>query len=144
MLYFLIPILVFIDLFTKYLAENYLVNKINIFGKYLFLKLYYNTGIAFSIPITGILLKIITIFIISIIVYYFLTNEIKNNNKFLNLGFCFIIGGAVGNGYERIFNHKVIDFIGIKYFSIFNFADIFLTIGVLIYIYYLIFKNESK
>ncbi|MDQ7022094.1 MAG: signal peptidase II [Candidatus Gracilibacteria bacterium] len=68
--------------------------------------------------------------------------ELKNKN-ILNISFGLIISGALGNAYERIFNEKVIDFIGVKYFSIFNLADSFITIGATILIYYYYKKGVS-
>ena len=64
-----------------------------------------------------------------------------------------ILGGALGNIFDRIYYSSVIDFIDISYnnyhWFIFNVADIFITIGVvclilveLIFDKYL--KNENK
>ena len=59
-----------------------------------------------------------------------------------------ILSGGIGNLLDRAFRGHVIDFIHIYYesysFYIFNLADTFITIGVMIYIYNLVIFNLSK
>ena len=56
-----------------------------------------------------------------------------------------ILGGALGNGVDRINNLYVIDFIDIYYkgfhWPAFNFADSFITVGALIFFYYVLLKK---
>lgn len=143
MFYIIIIVWILLDLFTKYLANIYLQNKINILWDFLFFKYIENPWIAFWITINSFLLKIITISLIILIFYYYIDEKKKNiNNKLLDISFSFILAGAIWNGIERIFNSYVIDFIWIKYFSIFNLADTYITIGAFIYIY-LLYKNNK-
>lgn len=143
MIFLLIPFLVFIDLFTKYLSNIYLQDKINVIWNFFYLKFIYNYWIAFSIPITWIILKIITIIIITILGYYYITQEKKKNNKLIDYWFVLVISWALWNWYERIFNWKVIDFLAINNFSIFNLADVYITLGVLLYLYSLYSDNKK-
>lgn len=144
MFYILIIFLIFLDLITKYLAKINLLEQKSLIGDFLYLKYVENIWIAFGIPLTWILLKILTISIIWIIFWYYLKEEKNKNNKFINFSFILILAWALGNWYERIFNSKVIDFIWVKYFSVFNLADIFITIWVFIYILVLIFKKYGR
>jgi signal peptidase II len=45
------------------------------------------------------------------------------------LGIAFILGGLLGNLYDRVFYGYVIDFIHMKSFFVFNLADVFITLG---------------
>lgn len=135
--------LVALDLITKYLAKINLQETKNLVGDFLYLKYTENIGIAFSIPVTGLFLKILTIAIICVLFWYYFTEEKKKNDTFINLSFCLIIAWAFWNGYERIFRDKVIDFIGVQYFSVFNFADIYITLWVILYIATFIFINKK-
>ena len=58
-----------------------------------------------------------------------------------------ILGGALGNLYDRVFNKAVPDFIDIHveefHWFIFNVADIFITLGV-IFMIFLEFNNNKK
>lgn len=143
MFYIWIFILIFIDLFTKFIAKNDLQVQKNFVGDFLYLRYVENPWIAFSIPVTWITLKILTIVLIWVIFWYYYTEEKPKKCFFIDTAFVFLLWWALGNGYERIFHGKVIDFIGIKYFSVFNFADIFITIWVWLYIFAILFlKNK--
>lgn len=148
MFYIILIIWLILDFLTKYLAVNYLEKQISIFWDFLYLQLVYNPWIAFWIEIPSFLLKIWTFLLIIWIFWYYrveLKKEQKNiqqggfsplNENILNLSFWLIISWAIWNAYERIFNEKVIDFIWVKYFSVFNLADSFITIWAIILIYY--------
>ena len=61
--------------------------------------------------------------------------------------FSIVIGGALGNLYDRVFFMAVPDFIDIHYQNFhwftFNIADIFITLGIMMLIIKeLIFKND--
>lgn len=132
---------IFLDLLTKNIALKYLQNEISIFSDLFFLEYVENTWVAFSIEIPG--LKYLTIILIIAIFYYYLfERKSVKNLKLLDLSFWLILAWAIWNWYERIFNWKVIDFIWIKYFSIFNLADIFISLGAIIYLY-ILFKNKK-
>lgn len=48
------------------------------------------------------------------------------------LGYGFILGGAMGNGIDRFVEGEVVDFLHFKLinFPIFNFADVFINVGI--------------
>jgi len=141
--YIILIIWVFIDLITKNLANIYLQNKINILWDFLYFQFILNPWIAFWIEVYSLLLKVITISLIILIFYYYKSERKKiNNKKLLDISFWLILSWAIWNAIERIFNSQVIDFIWVKYFSIFNIADSFITIGAIIYIYTL-YKNNK-
>jgi signal peptidase II len=53
-------------------------------------------------------------------------------NRWEQLGYGFILGGAIGNGIDRFTLHYVIDFLDFRLinFAVFNFADAFINIGI--------------
>jgi signal peptidase II len=59
-----------------------------------------------------------------------------------------IFGGAIGNVYDRLYYSAVVDFIDVHinniHWFIFNFADIFITIGVIMLIILEILKKKKK
>ena len=141
--YIILLVWIILDLFTKNLAYIYLQHKISILWDFLYLKFTLNPWIAFWIEIYPFLLKIITISLIILIFYYY-KNERKNNKniKLFDISFSLILAWAIWNALERIFNSYVIDFIWVKYFSVFNLADSFITIGAIIYMY-ILYKNNK-
>lgn len=133
-LIFTIIISIILDLYTKFLAKINLDETIFVIKDFIYLKYIENTWIAFSIWLTWIFLKIVTIAIITWIFIYYFKYEKPKKNKLIDLSFWLILWWAIANRYERIFNSYVIDFVWIKYFAIFNLADTILTIWVILYL----------
>ena len=129
------------DLLSKYLAHNYLLEKIPLIWNILSLELHKNPGIAFSFPLSGIALKIITIALIFGIIYYYLKEERVKKSLLIDTAFIFILAGALWNWVERLLLSEVTDFISVQYFSIFNFADAFITIWGALFIWNLLRKK---
>ena len=126
----------FLDRYTKITAINILESKKNIYiNDYLNLDLVFNTGIGFGLLSfnENFYYNLVTILIlIVIIIIGFFTFKSKKKEK---LFFTFILGGAMGNVYDRITYKAVPDFIdfhigNFHWFS-FNIADIFITLGII-------------
>ncbi len=139
-----------IDRLTKLyilkLAE--LENSVDIYlTSYLNLYLIWNKGIAFGLfSMNESMIYNIFTFIIGIIIIVILFKMWKNDNiqrYFLAL----IAGGAIGNFYDRIVYSGVPDFIDFHFrefhWFVFNFADIFITIGVFCLILVELFYNNK-
>ena len=118
-------------------------------SKFIDIDLVWNEGIAFGLFSFGTenfynILTILILFIILVIM--FMAIQTSGYKKYLLL---MILGGAIGNVYDRIFYRAVPDFfdfhIGNFHWFIFNVADIFITIGVFFMIFLeLIDKNKEK
>lgn len=84
------------------------------------------------------LLMIVLPMIVLIYAIYYLFTE-NNLNNLLTLGFCLIIGGGLGNIYDRILYNSVTDFLQFDFVifhtGIVNIADISLTTGFFILVY---------
>ena len=136
-----IIIIFFIFLFDR-LTKLYLLNlqssgtEID-FYVYPFLNLYlvWNTGIGFGLISmeANIFYHIITAIIVSIniaLVYFM----IKSKGMY-SYYFALIIGGSLGNLFDRIYYYAVPDFIDFHladfHWFIFNVADIFITLGII-------------
>ena len=104
-------------------------------SKFLNIQLIWNEGVAFGLLSfeDGKLYNIITVFILLVILVIFFMIVKSNGVKKYSL--LMIVGGALGNFYDRVLNKAVPDFIdfhiGNFHWFIFNIADIFITIGVI-------------
>jgi signal peptidase II len=140
-----------LDRFTKEfiikLSNEELITQI-ILSNFLSLNLVWNKGIAFglfSIQNSN-LYNSLTIFIsIVIIIVFFLSIKARGMEK---LAYSFIVGGGIGNLYDRVVFKKVVDFIdfhinGLHWF-IFNVADIFITLGIIFMLSNEIYKSKIK
>ena len=83
--------------------------------------------------------------------HIFFANSVFNG-AFVTLGiysylFAIIIGGSLGNLFDRIYYYAVPDFIDLHFgnfhWFIFNVADIFITVGIIGLIFFEIFKKEK-
>jgi len=117
-------------------------------SKFLNINLIWNEGIAFGLfSFTQNNLYNLLTLIISIIIIVIL-KMILDSQGIKKYGLMMIFGGALGNLFDRIFYKAVPDFIdfhieGFHWF-VFNVADIFITIGVIIMILFEIIFNNQK
>ena len=116
-------------------------------SKFLNISLIWNEGIAFGLFTFSNkdTYNAFTILILLIIFgIFFLMLKSKGLERYSLL---MILGGALGNVFDRIFTNAVPDFIdfhiGNFHWFIFNIADIFITLGVIFMIILELFKNKK-
>ena len=147
---FFISVIFIIDRLTKIMvlksAET--SGEVNILvTKFLSINLIWNEGIAFGLfsfdqksyyNFLTIIIILVTLIILWMIIR---TKEVE---KF---AFMMIFGGSLGNIFDRIYYSSVPDFIDIHFgnfhWFIFNVADIFISLGVLLLIYLEIFDKKK-
>lgn len=116
---------------------NYNENLIFI-NEYLNFDLIWNTGIGFGLFSSNseVFYNFVTLLIGSVILV--LTYISLNLDKLDKIIYCLIIGGAIGNFYDRLKFKAVPDFIDLHYNSFhwftFNVADIFISVGIIAFI----------
>lgn len=140
-----------LDLVTKYVFDAKLSDgqEITIIPYLFNFRLVHNTGAAWGMLAgnQAILIVLSVVFLIMFAIYYV---KEKNKNWFFNITFAFLFAGCLGNLFDRIFLHYVRDFIEFAFwqtFPIFNFADVFLTVGIFMFLIYLLIyciKNSQK
>lgn len=97
-----------------------------------------NYGAAFSIfQHQQWFFTVVTLIFLAVAFYYFVKN-IKGNLWFL-LGLTLVISGGIGNFIDRLRQGYVVDMIQLDFvdFAIFNVADVYLTLGVLVLVFIL-------
>ena len=139
LLFLIIVIATFsLDRISKFKIINNFNENTYFINDFINFDLIWNIGIGFGLLSTSssILYEIVTLVIglvILILSYISITSE-----KFDKYTFAIIIGGALGNFYDRLVYKAVPDFIDIHYGNFhwftFNVADIFISIGVFIFI----------
>lgn len=137
-----------IDLISKQVISNVinLGDSIQVIKNFFYITFVKNTGAAWSIlEDHRILLLIITVMVL------FIINKYMNNvvlTKLENISYGIIIGGIIGNLFDRLFFGYVIDFLDFKIFGynypVFNLADSFIVIGILIMIIDMIRKEYHE
>ena len=124
------------DRTTKTAIVNHQLNNQSIFvNDYLNFELVWNTGISFGLlsqnaniyyHLISLLIFIVIVFLIHLIIKAILVEKIL---------FSLILGGAIGNLYDRLIYFAVPDFIDFHinnfHWFTFNIADIFITLGII-------------
>ena len=134
-------------IYVIYIDKKFLGSEL-LSSKFLNIRLIWNEGIAFGLLSFNetIFYNALTFLILIIILIIFFMLSKSNGIKKFSL--MMILGGAIGNIYDRIFYKAVPDFldfhIGNFHWFIFNVADIFITVGVIFMIIIEITGNNEK
>ena len=138
LMFFLIILVFFLDRYSKIFMLSNLNENLIYINDFINFDLIWNTGIGFGFLSSSSSLIYNTISVIVGIIVIALIYISLKSDKFDKTAFSLIIGGALGNFYDRIFFNAVPDFIDIHYDNFhwftFNIADIFITIGVICFI----------
>ena len=123
------------------IVDIYLTNYLNLY-------LIWNKGIAFGLLsineslIYNSISLVIALIILTILVMLIKSNGLKRYSLIL------VLGGSLGNLFDRVYYSAVPDFIdfhiGNLHWFIFNVADIFITLGIICLIYVEIFFNKQN
>ena len=151
-LFIFVLVLFAIDRISKILIlKNFLNNSSSeiYINSFLNFSLVWNSGIGFGIlqleaNIFYLLISIIITAINLILIYWMLSSSNYLESIFISI----ILGGALGNLFDRYYYSSVPDFIDLHYESFhwftFNIADIFITIGIIGLIIIDLFKIKKK
>ena len=166
----LFAILVILDQLLKWITQKQAFSDFVLikFGDYKFITLDYklNTGMAWSLLSDSTWLLVIISIVASILLGFLCIRNNWKNNKLRSLGITMAFAGCVGNLIDRVicitplkeYRAGVVDMISFgplnsisnllfkSNFPIFNLADAFLVIGLILYIIYLLFfegKNKN-
>lgn len=144
---FIIALVTGIDQWTKYLAETQLkpISTIPLVQDIFHLTYARNTGAAFSILRDKQVFLILVTSIVVVALICYLIKVLKTGEATLKLALTFIIGGALGNLIDRIRLNYVTDFLDFTLinYPIFNFADVFVVLGVVVLSYFVLFKGAK-
>ena len=147
--YFLILLLIIfsIDRFSKIKIIADFSDDIFFINEFLNFDLVWNTGIGFGLLSfnSSLYYNLISLLIFAVVLFLIFIG--LKSDKFDKTIFSVIIGGALGNFYDRITFKAVPDFIDLHYGNFhwftFNVADIFITIGIICYIFKELFVKKS-
>ena len=148
---FLVLLIFLLDRISKiyviYLDKKFLGSEI-FSSKYLNISLSWNEGIAFGLLSFNKENFYKSLKILIILIIFFIFVMILKSSGLQKLALVMILGGALGNVFDRILYKSVPDFIdfhiGGFHWFIFNIADIFITIGVIFMVIFEIFENKEK
>ncbi len=138
----------FLDILSKQLVIHLMLENqsVSIISRFFYLTYVQNTGIAFSF-LEG---KVPFIIVMTVVVIFLVFQYIKDTDRCNLEDICYgmVIGGAVGNLVDRLVYGYVIDFLDVRilgyHFPIFNLADSFIVVGILILFVYSFKEGREK
>ena len=132
--------LIIIDQLSKFLIIKHYHEPIG--NEFIKIEIAENQGIAFGIN-SGNNKNIIITIIVLIIIINFIRNQIERIDTKTNISVSMILAGGISNLIDRIFRGYIVDFISLNNFAIFNIADMFIVIGwILLIIFIIKFAKE--
>lgn len=140
--YSLIVFFIFLDLLSKLLLDG---KSIKLIDGVIRFESSHNTGAAWSMLQGKIWFFVLGAIVFTVAIHLF-DHFIKPQNKWYNWGFIFMLAGTIGNAIDRIQFGYVRDFIMLEFvnFPIFNLADMFLTVGVVLFSVFILFYYDDK
>jgi len=146
--FFILVFFVFCDLITKFfIKNNFLINESKKINSFLDIVYIQNYGVSFGF-LSGLVsywILVIVGLLVTSLIYYLMINSFKRLEK---LAYFIIIIGALSNILDRIINSYVVDFISLHYdnfyWPAFNFADIYITIGIIMLIISFFIKSKKQ
>jgi signal peptidase II len=143
-LFYIVSFLVFLaDLILKKLAVIKLsgMNTFPLIRDHVHFTLVKNYGVAFGLfPYQRPYLILIGLVICAIIIYMYANTP--SSDVLLRLSFALILGGSLGNLYDRMFFGYVIDYMDLRIFPVFNLADTAINVGIALILLDLFLKRK--
>ena len=130
-------VLVFLDQFTKQTVLTQITETDSVpILPILDFVLIWNTGISYGLFDSSGMFGRVTLSVLGLLITLFLLVQmVRSTGKLESLGYCFLIGGAIGNIIDRVIYGGVIDFISFHYenyyWYVFNLADVWISLGVI-------------
>lgn len=140
-------LVIFIDQLSKFYIQNNLKigESIPIIKGILYITYIENPYTSFGLFKYQTIFFIIACAISIVLVILIYKKIIFKNNTFMFIPLSFILGGAIGNLIDRIrVEGRVIDFIDVRIWPIFNFADMSIVCGMTIILLYVLFFTPTS
>lgn len=100
-------------------------------GKMLTFQFTANYNIAFSLPLGGPWLNWLIAAVITTLIIYLIRLWSQPDNRLVVVALILIIAGALSNLIDRLTYGYVVDYLELRYFTVFNLADIMISLGAI-------------
>jgi signal peptidase II len=120
-----------LDRLTKSLVTSNIPygTEVSVFGRVLGIANVHNSGAAFGLVPAGAAFFLVASIVVAIGLVIYVVRSPDNLWTDTVLGL--IMGGTLGNGYDRIMFGTVTDFVNFHFWPVFNVADAAISVGVL-------------
>ena len=136
----LVILLIIIDQCSKILVVNNIKESIG--NTFWGIEVVSNTGMAFGFYKGNLRNIFLTICVLALIVW-FIRNQLERIDFKTQIALSIILAGGISNLLDRIFRGAILDFIRIYKFPIFNIADIYVVVGWVLLVIFLIIYSKK-
>lgn len=132
-----VPVALFLDQWSKLIVVDNLppYEPVQVFGDVIRLTYIHNRGAAFGLDLGGPVVHTIVAVAALGLLGWMLTT-LPRDARLQRSALAMVLGGAIGNIIDRVRLHEVIDFVDVGFgdlrWPVFNVADSFVTVGVLL------------
>ena len=109
-------------LFLVFIAVDQLAKNVFAFTSFC------NKNIAWNIPVHAGIFYFVWIAIVASLIYIFF----KSKNIYPKIFLIIILSGAISNIIDRVRLGCVVDYIDLKFWPVFNLADVYITVGIIL------------
>jgi len=142
LLFFLLLVL---DQLSKFFANIYLHQLFCLINKFFYLTYLENRGAAFGILQNKQWVFIgLSLVVSGVLIGWLIRTRRSEKPALFNIAIIFLLAGTLGNMLDRVWHGYVIDFISISSFPVFNFADVFINVGVIGFVISYLSSNKIR
>lgn len=122
-----------VDRLAKVAVAGGFLQSTPIFFSWIQITTHHNFGLLGNLPLPGVLILILSFLALALLVYG-LFDALRQDCRLDFLALCLVLGGALGNLYDRLAYGFVFDWLMLFKTSIINVADMAITLGLAVYI----------
>lgn len=132
----IVTLLILIDQMSKFFINT--MEQKSFGNDFIGIEIISNTGLSFGFNDGSNTKNIFIMFFVIFIIIKFIKNQIELIDTKTAVAVSMVLAGGISNLIDRIFRSAVLDFIKIYKFPIFNIADIYIVIGAILLVLFLV------
>jgi len=124
-------------------ASMHLGQSVPVIKNYFYITYVLNPGAAFGIFENQRLFFIgVALVLLGVVIYF--RKQLMKEHMLVQYGVGLLVGGAIGNLYDRLQNGLVVDFLDFRFWPVFNIADVAICLGAGLIMFDICFRRQEN
>ena len=124
-------------------ASMHLGQSVPVIKNYFYITYVLNPGAAFGIFENQRLFFIgVALVLLGVVIYF--RKQLMKEHMLVQYGVGLLVGGAIGNLYDRLQNGLVVDFLDFRFWPVFNIADVAICVGAGLIMFDICFRRQEN
>ena len=124
-------------------ASMHLGQSVPVIKNYFYITYVLNPGAAFGIFENQRLFFIgVALVLLGVVIYF--RKQLMKEHMLVQYGVGLLVGGAIGNLYDRLQNGLVVDFLDFRFWPVFNIADVAICVGAGLIMFDICFRRQGN